>query len=193
MTIRIVAIGGTVNPGSTTEQALRLAAASAAAGAADLQVFGGAYLAALPHYGSETQAKGDGSELVEAVRRADGVLIAAPGYHGTISGLVKNALDFLEELSKDERPYLDGRAVGLIATAYGDQATMSTLFAMRSIVHALRGWPTPMGATIRTYRGLFSPDGECLEDRARMQLELVGQQVARGARAFALEAAESAP
>ena len=192
MTIRIVAIGGTVNPGSTTEQALRLAAASAAAGAADLQVFGGAYLAALPHYGSETQAKGDGSELVEAVRRADGVLIAAPGYHGTISGLVKNALDFLEELSKDERPYLDGRAVGLIATAYGDQATMSTLFAMRSIVHALRGWPTPMGATIRTYRGLFSPDGECLEDRARMQLELVGQQVARGARAFALEAAESA-
>jgi FMN reductase len=192
VTIRIVAIGGTVNPGSTTEQALRLAAASAATGEADLQVFGGAYLAALPHYGSEAQAKGDGAELVEAVRRADGVLIAAPGYHGTISGLVKNALDFLEELSKDERPYLDGRAVGLIATAYGDQATMSTLFAMRSIVHALRGWPTPMGATIRTYRGLFSPDGECLEDRARLQLQLVGQQVARGARAFALEAAESA-
>ena len=191
MTTRIVAIGGTVNPGSTTEQALRLAAVSAATGGADLQVFGGAYLAALPHYGSEAHAKGDGSELVEAVRRADGVLVAAPGYHGTISGLVKNALDYLEDLSKDERPYLDGRAVGLIATAYGDQATMSTLFAMRSIVHALRGWPTPMGATIRTYRGLFSPDGECLEDRARMQLELVGQQVARGARAFALEAAET--
>ena len=191
MTTRIVAIGGTVNPGSTTEQALRLAAVSAATGGADLQVFGGAYLSALPHYGSEAHAKGDGSELVEAVRAADGVLVAAPGYHGTISGLVKNALDYLEDLSKDERPYLDGRAVGLIATAYGDQATMSTLFAMRSIVHALRGWPTPMGATIRTYRGLFSPDGECLEDRARMQLELVGQQVARGARAFALEAAET--
>lgn len=191
MTIRIVAIGGTVNPGSTTEQALRLAAASAAKGGADLEVFGGAYLAALPHYGSEAQVKGDGRALVEAVRAADGVLIAAPGYHGTISGLVKNALDFLEELAKDARPYLDGRAVGLIATAYGDQATMSTLFAMRSIVHALRGWPTPMGATIRTYRGLFSPDGECLDDRARMQLELVGQQVARGARAFALEAADA--
>lgn len=191
MTTRIVAIGGTVNPGSTTEQALRLAAAAAAAGGADLKVFGGAYLASLPHYGSEAHAKGDGSELVEAVRQADGVLIAAPGYHGTISGLVKNALDYLEDLSKDERPYLDGRAVGLIATAYGDQATMSTLFAMRSIVHALRGWPTPMGATIRTYRGLFSPDGECLEDRARMQLELVGQQVARGARAFALAAEEA--
>ena len=38
-----------------------------------------------------------------------------------------------------------------------------------------------MGATIRTYQGLFSPDGECLEDRARMQIELVGQQTYRGA------------
>jgi FMN reductase len=185
VTIRIVAIGGTVNPGSSTEQALRLAAATAGAGGAEVQVFGGPYLATLPHYGSEAHRKGDGGELVEAVRQADGLLIAAPGYHGTISGLVKNALDFLEDLSKDERPYLDGRAVGLIATAFGDQATMSTLITMRAIVHALRGWPTPMGATIRTYHGLFSPDGECLDDRARMQLELVGGQVLRGARAFA--------
>ncbi len=185
MTTRIVAIGGTVNPGSTTEQALRLAAATAGTGGAEVQVFGGAYLAKLPHYGAAEHKPGDGSELVEAVRAADGLLIAAPGYHGTISGLVKNALDFLEDLSKDTRPYLDGRAVGLIATAYGDQATMSTLITMRAIVHALRGWPTPMGATIRTYHGLFSPDGECLEDRARLQLEMVGQQVLRGAQAFA--------
>ena len=185
MTIRIVAIGGTVNPGSSTEQALRLAAAEAGKDGAQVEVFGGPYLAALPHYRSAEHTLADGAELVEAVRRADGLLIAAPGYHGTISGLVKNALDYLEELARDERPYLDGRAVGLIATAYGDQATNSTLQTLRSIVHALRGWPTPMGATIRTYQGLFSPDGECLEDRARMQLQLVGAQVRRGAAAFA--------
>ena len=185
MPIRIVAIGGTVNPGSTTEQALRLAAAEAGKDGAEVQVFGGSYLGALPHYRGEGHTLADGADMVQAVRQADGLLIAAPGYHGTISGLVKNALDYLEELAKDERPYLDGRAVGLIATAYGDQATMSTLQTLRSIVHALRGWPTPMGATIRTYQGLFSPDGECLEDRARMQLEMVGAQVRRGAAAFA--------
>ncbi len=188
MTIRIVAIGGTVNPGSTTEQALRLAAAEAGKHGAEVQVFGGSYLGALPHYRGEGHTLADGADMVEAVRQADGLLIAAPGYHGTISGLVKNALDYLEELAKDERPYLDGRAVGLIATAYGDQATMSTLQTLRSIVHALRGWPTPMGATIRTYQGLFSPDGECLEDRSRMQLEMVGAQVRRGAAAFAKSA-----
>jgi len=188
LTIQIVAIGGTVHPGSTTEQALRMAAVSAGSDGAEVLLFDGSYLATLPHYGSKAQQPGAGGELVEAVRKADGLLIAAPGYHGTISGLVKNALDYLEDLAKDRRPYLDGRAVGLIATAYGDQATMSTLLTMRAIVHALRGWPTPMGATIRTYQGLFSPDGECLEDRARLQLELVGQQVLRGARAFARQA-----
>lgn len=181
MTPRIVAIGGTVSIGSTTELALRTAMASAASQGAEVQLFDGAYLAALPHYRSTAHAGAEGREMVEAVRAADGVLLAAPGYHGTISGLVKNALDYLEDLAKDARPYLDGRAVGLIATAYGDQATMSTMQTLRSIVHALRGWPTPMGATIRTYSGLFSPDGECLDDRARMQLDMVGQQVVQGA------------
>ncbi|VVT00118.1 NADPH-dependent FMN reductase [Erythrobacter sp. EC-HK427] len=189
MTIRIVGIGGTVNPHSTTEQALNTCLAEARRGGAEVALFGGAYLGALPHYLGTGHAAGSGGELVEAVRQADGIVIAAPGYHGTISGLVKNALDYLEDLSKDERPYLDGRAVGLISTAYGDQATMSTLLTLRSVVHALRGWPTPMGATIRTYRGLFSPDGECLEDRARLQLEMVGQQVVAGARGLSLSRA----
>ena len=185
MTIRIVALGGTVNPGSATEQALRQAAATATAAGAEVRVFDGAYLATLPHYRSAAHQGGEGHELVQAVREADGLLIAAPGYHGTISGLVKNALDYLEDLARDPRPYLDGRAVGLIATAYGDQATMSTLITLRAIVHALRGWPTPMGATVRTYQGLFSPEGECLDEKARMQLELVARQVVHGARAFA--------
>ena len=159
---RIVALGGTVNPGSSTEQALRLAAQVAAGEGAEVTVFGGEYLTALPHYLGPQHDPSLGAEMVAAVREADGLLVAAPGYHGTISGVVKNALDYLEDLARDERPYLDGRAVGLIATAFGDQASMSTLLTMRAITHALRGWPTPMGATIRTYRGLFSPDGEML-------------------------------
>ncbi|MGN6500697.1 MAG: NADPH-dependent FMN reductase [Tsuneonella sp.] len=186
MTPRIVAIGGTVNPDSSTEQALRLAAHAASAMGAEVSVFGSDYLRALPHYRGEGYGVTDGAELVEAVRRADGLIVSAPGYHGSISGLVKNALDYLEDLARDERPYLDGRAVGLIATAYGDQASMSTLQTLRSVAHALRGWPTPMGATLRVYQGLFSPDGECLEDRARMQLEMVGRQTFRGACALAL-------
>jgi FMN reductase len=184
VTPRIVAIGGTVNPGSTVESALKIALASAQAEGADVALFDGAYLDRLPHYRGEGHTLEDGAEMVEAVRGADGVLIAAPGYHGTVSGLVKNALDYLEELATDRRPYLDGRAVGLIATAYGDQATVSTMQTLRTVVHALRGWPTPLGATIRFDPGQFSAEGTQLDERARTQLELVGKQVVAGARSL---------
>jgi FMN reductase len=184
--IRIVAIGGTVNPDSSTELALRLATRPAVEGGAKVDVFGGDYLATLAHYRGTGYEPGNGGELVEAVRAADGVIIAAPGYHGTVSGLVKNALDYLEDLAADTRPYLDGRAVGLITTAFGEQASMGTLQTLRAIVHALRGWPTPLGATIRTREGLFSADGDCVDDRARDQIEIVGRQVLAGARALSV-------
>lgn len=180
--LSIVGIGGTTSPGSSTEQALRIALAAAEAEGAQVTLFGGAFLAALPHYalGAVEQSE-EGRSLVAAVRGAHGLVIASPGYHGSISGLVKNAIDYVEETSKDDRVYLDGLPVGLIVTAYGWQATGSTLATMRSIVHALRGWPTPLGAAIRSVSGMFK-GGECSDDAARSQLELVGKQVVEFAR-----------
>src|SRR3546814_7467676 len=90
----------------------------------------------------------DARAFVDAVRDASALIIASPGYHGSSSGVVKNALDLLQETARDERPYLADMPVGLITTAHGWQATGSTIAAMRSIVHALRGWPTPFAAAI---------------------------------------------
>jgi FMN reductase len=179
---RIVGIGGTTKIASSTEQALSIALAAAREGGADVHRFDGPFLARLPHYGTdEAQASEEGRALIEAVRRADGIIIASPGYHGSISGLVKNAIDYLEETARDARVYLDGVPVGLIVTAYGWQATGSTLLTLRSIVHALRGWPTPLGATINSSGGVFK-DGVCTDAGAAKQLELVGQQVVEFAR-----------
>ena len=178
---RIVALGGTVKPSSSTELALGVAVRSAREAGADIQVFDGAYLVDLPHYAGPGHCSSSGTELIKAVREVDGMIIATPGYHGTISGVVKNALDYLEDLAEDGRPYLDGRAVGLVATAYGHQAAMSSLQTLRAITHALRGWPTPFGAAIRTHAALFSREGACLEEASKGQLELVGKQVAMGA------------
>ena len=101
------------------------------------------------------------------------MIVASPGYHASISGMVKNALDYLEDLREDPRPYLSARAVGCIATGAGWQATVSTLAALRAIVHSLRGWPTPLGAAINT-AGTPSDD-----DRRRVgfQLDTIGAEV----------------
>lgn len=173
----IVGIGGTAQAGSSTEQALQLALNAAEAAGATVQLFGCAAIGDLPHYMTLGAGASAGAKaLIEAVRRADGVVIGSPGYHGSISGLVKNAIDYLEETSKDDRVYLDSIPVGLIATAYGWQAATSTLTALRSIAHALRGWPTPFGAAINSSGGVFS-GGACSDPRICEQLEIVGRQV----------------
>ena len=173
----IVGIGGTAAAGSSTENALKIALAAAEQAGAKVKLFDGPFIASLPHYMTDdSKSSAAGAELIEAIRKADGVIIASPGYHGSISGLVKNAVDYLEETSKDARVYLDGIPVGLIATAYGWQATGSTLATLRSIVHALRGWPTPLGAAINSSGGIFK-NGECTDPGASMQLSLVGKQV----------------
>jgi FMN reductase len=175
----IVGVGGTPRQGSTTDLALRASLQSAELAGARTKFFGGAFLATLPLYvpGAREPTVHE-IELVETVRVADGLIVGTPGYHGGVSGLVKNALDLLEDLRDDPRPYLDGRPVGCIVTAFGWQGCVTTLTALRSIVHALRGWPTPLGATLNTTEAVFDAAGACVEEHAATQLATVGRQVA---------------
>lgn len=148
---RVVGIGGTLRPHSSSELLARAVLGYCADAGAQTQMFDGPFLARLPHYNPHEPERNDAeAQLVEAVRGADAVVIASPGYHGGVSGLVKNAIDLLEELRGDLRSYFDGRPVGLIVSAAGWQAGGVTLAALRGIVHAMRGWPTPIGIAINS-------------------------------------------
>lgn len=117
MTVTVVGVGGSVRPDSQSERVLHAALEGAREAGAKVRAITGADLV-LPFYDPHmTERTAQAAELVEALRAADGVLIASPGYHGTVSGLVKNALDYVEDLRDDDRPYLDGRAVGCIGVA----------------------------------------------------------------------------
>jgi FMN reductase len=177
----IVGIGGTTRPGSSTESALRTALRFAEEMGARTQLFGGEALSTLDVYSPEQRERSPGQcAIVESVRQADAVIFASPGYHGGVSGLVKNAIDLLEDTRGDERVYLDGMPVGCIVTAAGWQGCNTTLGALRSIVHALRGWPTPLGVTLNTAGvRLFGPQGECLDAQVEASLRLLAEQVVR--------------
>lgn len=180
--IQIVAIGGSTRPGSTTEMALRCAGAAAAAQGAEVTYVVGRDLL-LPIYDVQTSERAKGAiALVEAVRSADGLLIASPGYHGGISGMVKNALDYVEDLAGADPPYLDGRAVGCISVAHGWQATVGTLSQIRQTVHALRGWPTPLGGTVNSQVTRFDENANPDDPVVAEQLATIGSQVVEFAR-----------
>jgi FMN reductase len=173
----IVGIGGTTRQMSSSEKALRFALGCAAEAGADTEMFSAGQLD-LPMYGPEVRHRSASARwLVEQLKRADGVIVSSPGYHGGVSGLIKNALDYAEDLRDHSRPYLDGCAFGTIAVANGWAATMHTITGLRSIAHALRAWPTPMAAALNTAEGPFDDDGRIVDPKARQQLELVGRQV----------------
>ena len=173
----IVGMGGATRPQSTSEIAVRKVLGEAERLGARTRIITGPELD-LPNYAPENPVRTENAvRLVDALRQADGLIIASPGYHGSLSGLIKNALDYVEDMNKDERVYLEGRAVGLIACAYGWQATGTTLVALRSIVHALRGWPTPLGVAINTAGASFDENGDFADSAVGKQLMLMAGQV----------------
>ena len=177
----VVGIGGTTRKGSTTEAALQYALRVTEARGARTIRFGAEALAGLGSYDPVLSVEGHVAtareEYFRAIRRADGVIIASPGYHGSVSGLVKNGLDLLEELRDDRRPYLSDRSVGCISCAYGWQAAVSTLASLRTIAHALRGWPTPLGVALNTAELAFTPNGDCDNSHAQAHLTIIAEQV----------------
>src|SRR5579863_1143292 len=179
---RIVGIGGTTRPGSSSEKALRYALALASAQGADVELFDGASIH-LPMYAPESAIRSEGAErMIGALRSSHGVILSTPCYHGSVSGLVKNALDYTEDMCRDAEPYLDGRAVGLIVCGHGWQSTGVVLSAFRSIVHALRGWPTPMGVAINTLVDHFDETGAGIADQSTRQMSIMVGQVIEFAR-----------
>ena len=175
--IHVVAIGGSTRPNSSSEKALRIGAQAAHEAGARVTVITGRDLM-LPMYDTEVTERDERSTaLIEAVRSAHGIIVSSPGYHGGISGMMKNALDYIEDLRDEKPPYLDGRAVGCIAVAYGWQATVATLHQLRQVTHALRGWPTPLGSVVNTSAMSFTPEGALNDAATQDQLKTVGRQV----------------
>ena len=117
-------------------------------------------------------------------RTTTAVCLAEAGARVAVQpGLVKTALDYVEDLRDEPAPYFDGRPVGCILTGSGAQGAVTALTSLRAVIHALRGWPTPLGVCINTSSPVFDETGVCLVDSVQPQLVTVGRQVVRCAAA----------
>src|SRR3954452_710795 len=172
----IVGIGGTMRSWSGTERVVRAGLAATERRGAPTRLLAGPGLGLRMYAPQSGERTGAAGALVDWIVRADGVIVASPAYHGGVFGLVKNALDYVEDLRDAKRPYLDGRAVGCIACAGGWQAAVATLTGLRSIAHALRGWPTPLGVALNTSEAVFGPDGARGDGRAPDQVDNIADQ-----------------
>jgi FMN reductase len=177
----VVGLGGTLRSKSSTERALRQCLSAVEQRGGRTLLFAGEDID-LPMYNPHDQSRTDkAAALVAALRDADAVVVGSPGYHGGVSGLVKNALDYIEDLRGDPRVYLDNTPWGCISCAYGWQAAVGTLGQLRVIGHALRAWPTPLGVAINSADPIWDEGGTLIDDAVSGQLDMLAVQLVAGA------------
>jgi FMN reductase len=94
----IVGLGGTTRPSSSTQMAVALSLDIARQQGAETLLLCGSDLDLPPYSPGAGRLPQEAQKIVAELRRADGIILGTPGYHGGILGLVKNALDYTEEL-----------------------------------------------------------------------------------------------
>ncbi|MGB3765716.1 MAG: NADPH-dependent FMN reductase, partial [Phormidesmis sp.] len=126
--VKIVAIGGSLRADSYSMQALQLAVKRAEGLGAEAEILDLKEMN-LPFCdgGSDYPDYPDVEVMRTAVAAADGLIIATPEYHGSVSGVIKNALDLM---SFD---HLDGKVTGMISVL-GGQSNSNALNDLRVIM-----------------------------------------------------------
>jgi FMN reductase len=125
------------------------------------------------------------------MRGADALLWSTAAYHGTLAGLTKNALDFAQFLARDERPYLQDKVVGLIATASGGMGAANAINAMVSIIHALRGVAAPLSVPVTQSWKTFDEEGNIRDEGVARRLGSLGRLVVEMAAKLGSDARET--
>lgn len=174
----IVGLGGSMAKVSRSRAALVAALEGAASASAQTELLDIRELD-LPMYNSDDDAPtGAVTRLIESSHAADGMLWSSPMYQGTISGWLKNAIDWLHLLRDRDPPFLHDKVIGLISAAGGTQG-LQAINTMEFVVRALRGWPCRTSSGLKGLARVFDADGQIREQAIELQLTTLGAEVVR--------------
>jgi NAD(P)H-dependent FMN reductase len=166
--VHVVALAGSLRDGSYTRLALEhaLRGVEEAGGTGelvDLRDFD------LPMLDADHDGQGDSERLTETVGDADAVLLGTPMYHGSYSGVLKNALDYC---GFDE---FEGKTVGLLAVS-GGSFPVTSLEHLRSVCRALNAWVIPHQAAIPRAHSAFDDDGGFRDEGTEERVLTLGRR-----------------
>jgi FMN reductase len=169
--VKIVGIAGSLRPGSYTQLGLQVAAQRVEALGAEVEILDLRQMQ-LPfcNGGKDYSQYPDVQRLRDTVRNADGLILATPEYHGSVSGVIKNALDLMsfEELS--------GKVTGLISIL-GGQPNSNALNDLRLIIRWVHGWVIPEQIAIGQAYAAFNSEGKLLDEKVSQRFDQFAQSL----------------
>lgn len=170
--ITVLALCGSITNNSSTRRALEIALNGARrTGAqtqlADLRDY------RLPFAGQNSDGFPDVHRLCEQCRGAQAILWGTPEYHGSYSGVLKNALDLM---GFDE---FQGKMIGLVGVAGGSIGAINALNHLRAVGRQLHAWVLPQQVSIAQAHKAFDAEGRLVDKDTEKRLLEMGREVAR--------------
>ena len=100
-------------------------------------------------------------EYQQMATDADAFILSSPEYHGTMSGVMKNQMDWITNDIARGKPF------GLVSTL-GGASNSNTLNHMRISIRNLHGWVIPEQVAVPHVKDAFDDDG-ALNDEAMQE------------------------
>jgi|WetSurMetagenome_2_1015567.scaffolds.fasta_scaffold03782_8 NAD(P)H-dependent FMN reductase len=163
----ILVMCGSFRADSVTRKALEVVE-EGIRGAGGRVVWADSWVSGLPLYGSQEVPGPEEKALLAAATKAHGFLWGSPEYHGTCSGLLKNALDYFSY------EQTEGKWVGFLATAGGSQGAQCTLVTLRTVARNLHLWTLPEEVSVPSSHRALGPDGRFLDGKVEARLLRLG-------------------
>lgn len=167
--LKLLGVSGSMREGSYGRRALELVLQSAAARGADTSILD-LRLANLPLYNPDapaTDSAGHVARATEAVGWADAFVLASPDYHGSMSGAIKNFLDFhWEEFT--------GKLFGYLCASH--EKGLTVMDQMRTAVRQCYGWSMPYGVSVHGEQD-FDAAGKLSNLRLEKRLNMLARDV----------------
>ena len=137
-TFNVLGVAGSIRQGSYSTRSLKIALEYAKKQGAEVRLLD-LNTVVLPLYDPSAPASKEVEHTTEAIAWADAVILASPDYHGSMSGALKNFLDyFYEEFA--------GKVFGYIVASH--EKGLTVMEQMRTTVRQCYGWSMPYGVSI---------------------------------------------
>lgn len=189
--VRILAFAGSTRTGSFNKQLIQAAAAlgNETAGVTitpiDLKDF------PLPLYdGDLEEASGlpaKALELKKLIHEHDAVLMSSPEYNASMSGVMKNTIDWLTRPGGEDDPgkVLFEKPVALLSASPGGLGGIRGLTQLRAVLLNVLTFVIPAQFCLGNAHEAFAEDGSLKDDNTRQAVASVIDQLVRFASVFA--------
>lgn len=173
--IRVVGICGSLRSNSYTRRVVRIALAGAQTIGAQIELIDLRQyrLTFCGEVEDEKDYPPDVFRLCQQVKEAQGIILGTPEYHGSFSGVLKNAIDLM---GFDE---FGGKVVGLVGVSGGRMGALSALSALRTVGRQLHAWVVPSQASVPQASEAFDDNENLLDRKLEERIMEVGREVAR--------------